>query len=89
MEKKDNTVNVNNTDIITELSKNDSSVVIAEKKKIRKTPPPDITLSILTRYMKKQNMLLLKQIAELKNIEYDELKLDFLKPNYFTLRDGT
>ena len=43
-------------------------------------------ISILTRYMKKQNLLLLKKIADYKNVDVEELKLDFLKPNYFTPR---
>ncbi len=64
---------------------NDNSSVIAVKKKTSRKQP-DISLSILTRYMKKQNELILKKIAEHKNIEYEKLKLDFLKPSYFTPR---
>ena len=36
--------------------------------------------------MKKQNLLLLKQIADHKNVDFEKLKWDFLKPNYFTPR---
>lgn len=63
-----------------------SSVIKVAQKKTRKKQQPDIMLSILTRYMKKQNMLLLKQIADHKNVDFEKLKLDFLKPNYFSPR---
>ena len=65
----------------------DSSVIkVVKKKEPRKKQPPDIRLSILTRYMKKQNVLLLKRIADVKNVDFEKLKLDFLKPNYFSPR---
>lgn len=63
-----------------------SSVIKVAQKKTRKKQQPDIMLSILTRYMKKQNLLLLKQIADHKNVDFEKLKLDFLKPNYFSPR---
>lgn len=64
-----------------------SSVIkVVPKKQPRKKQQPDIMLSILTRYMKKQNLLLLKQIADHKNVDFEKLKLDFLKPNYFSPR---
>ena len=64
-----------------------SSVIkVVPKKPRKKQQPPDIMLSILTRYMKKQNLLLLKKIADHKNVDFEKLKLDYLKPNYFTPR---
>lgn len=64
-----------------------SSVIkVVPKKQPRKKQQQDIMLSILTRYMKKQNLILLKQIADHKNVDFEKLKLDFLKPNYFSPR---
>ena len=63
-----------------------SSVIKVKKSKSCNKKQPDIMISILTRYMKKQNLLLLKKIADYKNVDVEELKMDFLKPNYFTPR---